>query len=147
LDYKLTRIQRQSEGFKYGDTGNHSLAVERTKNFIIKQNPKADVYEKWNEKYPADFVRREKINWTPEHEYDLAVQIGLKWYYIDIHGESHGEEGIRGHEQRKEKDGMAKKFAEEVKKIKYIVLRKRELIGDEEDAEIWLMQNLWKYIK
>ena len=83
------RVQRASEGFKYGDTGNHATAVQNVIKFINKHS-KADVYEGWLVKYNEHFVRREKITWTPEHEYDIAVSSANRYILIDIQGESHG---------------------------------------------------------
>ncbi len=141
------RVQNQSAGIKKGSGKEHDKAVDNVIKFLEEHN-NLQVYKEWYVRYNDDFVRREKIDWTPEHNYDIAVLFKDKpeQFFIEVDGESHGKPGIRGHETRKIKDGIAVKHANE-SGISVVRLDKTECLGDPDDRNIYLMQNLWRFIK
>jgi hypothetical protein len=135
------KYQRQSEIPKKGEGKAHKQGVQNVIDFI-NAHSKADVYRGWWVKYNPLFVQREKITWTPEHEYDIAIQNKrtLKYLYIEVDGSSHDSK------QRQIKDGIAEKHANETG-VQVIRLSLTECLGDPEERELYLMRILWKFIK
>jgi hypothetical protein len=134
------KYQRQSEIPKKGEGPSHKKGVQNVIDFINSNNPKIDVYRGWLVKYNPHFVRRENIDWTPEHEYDIAIKNGFKYTYIEIDGSSHDSK------TRQIKDGIAEKHARETG-VQVVRLSLTECLGDPEDVELYLMRILWKIIK
>ena len=139
------RSQRQSETVKKGEGKSHSEGVNNVIAFLVENLKEADVYRGWYETYPPYFCKKEKWNKHDGHEYDIAIkkQVGdlEKWYFIEVDGSGHDSK------ERQINDGIATKFAKDVKKIDVIRLSLTECLGDASDREIYLMRILWKFIK
>ena len=133
------RSKYKSETFRSGEGKAHKKGVQNVIDFINKHS-KADVYRGWLVKYNPHFVRRENIDWTPEHEYDIAVCNNLKYTYLEIDGSSHDSK------TRQIKDGVSEKHARETG-VQVVRLSLTECLGDPEDVEVYLMQCLWRYLK
>ena len=141
----ILRSQRQSETVKKGEGKSHSEGVNNVIAFLVENLKEADVYRGWYETYPPYFCKREKWNKHDGHEYDIAVVRKTgdleRTYFIEVDGNSHDSK------ERKINDGVAEKFATEIKKAQIIRLSLTECLGDASDREIYLMRILWKFLK
>jgi len=142
----LTRVQHQSEGFKYGNPPDHDIAVINVKHFLMKNELGKWLY--WDEHvelYDKEFIEKNKLRSNYAHSYDLAVSTPYNmeqpFLFIEIDGEKHSKT------QQKINDGIAEKYVKEHLKQDIIRLKKEECNGLPKDRDKYLSDKLKAYIK
>jgi len=142
----LTRVQHQSDGFKYGNPPDHEQAVINVKHFMIKNEMGRWIY--WFEHleiYDKSFIEKEKLRRDYSHSYDIAVStphnMEHPFLFIEVDGEKHSKT------QQKINDGIAEKYVKEFLMQDIIRLNKDECNGEPKDRDKYLSDKLKAYIK
>jgi hypothetical protein len=151
------RVQRQSDTFKYGDSAEQP-SKDRVVQFWIANTKYVDWYIdlEWIEHYSPDFIRRNPDRtrvfmghepdicfWTWVHsEISLSEQPVPK-LIIEIDGKSHSSK------ERQMRDGVFNQWIAEKYKgyVQVIRLDPVEIMGEKEDSDIYLRQQLSEYLK
>ena len=153
----MTRVQHQSDGFKYGNPPDHEQAVINVKHFMIKNELGRWVY--WFEHleiYDKSFIEKEKLRRDYTHSYDIAVStphnMEHPFLFIEVDGEKHPTElqrkmGVHFNQQQLDNDKIAEKYVKEFLKQDIIRLEKLECNGLPKDRDKYLRDKLKAYIK
>ena len=139
------RVQRQSEGFKYGNGTTHTQAVLNVIEFFLINRKKKEWYaieeylvrsnnDKWNKKEHRIFY---------QHSYDIAILDNqLKSIlFIEVDGPKHDTQRQKLNDQR------AERYASEILDVPVIRLKKVECLGIKADVRKHLSKELAKYLK
>ena len=140
------RVQRQSEGFHYGNNPEHEQAVATVEQFLKKYGQGKWIYiPEFTERYNPKFIKQEKISTYPGHSYDLAVttpfDIENPFLYIEVDGEKHSKKA------QQINDGLAEKYVTDFLKREIIRLDKAECNGTPADIKQYLKEKLANYLK